>query len=326
MRSRPIEECGAWHGQACHATSVPAAPANMVIVSLCGGLGNQLFQYAAAQSVAFRHSASLLLDVSWFEGKQLGIAPGIARRRFELGQLRISGVRASDRAARAAARRVWVVSLLRRARLEILGRLLPGPRVFLERSLSFDQNWTKIIPPVQLAGYFQSERYFSSISAVLRHELQAVDSDIEARKDRIIAKARSDCAHLVGVHVRRGDYLNSDIARFHRTPGSGYLREAMATFGRGAGFLIVSDDPSWCRETLGAPRVHISNGGDPLVDLYAFAACDSFILSASSFSWWGAWLGDSDRTKRVVAPREWGGPARKGGSYDDVFRKHWELR
>src|SRR2546428_13237719 len=38
----------------------------MVIVRLMGGLGNQMFQYAAARRVALTNHVPLKLDVSWF--------------------------------------------------------------------------------------------------------------------------------------------------------------------------------------------------------------------------------------------------------------------
>src|SRR3989454_2415317 len=38
----------------------------MVIVRLKGGLGNQMFQYAAARRMALAHNVPLKLDISWF--------------------------------------------------------------------------------------------------------------------------------------------------------------------------------------------------------------------------------------------------------------------
>src|SRR6266540_3668518 len=38
----------------------------MVIVRLLGGLGNQMFQYAAARRLALAHNVPLKLDLSWF--------------------------------------------------------------------------------------------------------------------------------------------------------------------------------------------------------------------------------------------------------------------
>ncbi|MCL2679936.1 MAG: hypothetical protein FWF11_00440, partial [Coriobacteriia bacterium] len=47
--------------------SSAASCAGSVTVSLFGGLGNQMFQYATAAALAHRLQAELLLDLSWFD-------------------------------------------------------------------------------------------------------------------------------------------------------------------------------------------------------------------------------------------------------------------
>ena len=38
----------------------------MIILRLQGGMGNQMFQYAAAKAVALRLGTELLLDLGWY--------------------------------------------------------------------------------------------------------------------------------------------------------------------------------------------------------------------------------------------------------------------
>jgi len=42
----------------------------MIIVKIKGGLGNQLFQYATARSLAMKLNRDLFLDLSFFEDKR----------------------------------------------------------------------------------------------------------------------------------------------------------------------------------------------------------------------------------------------------------------
>ncbi len=51
--------------------------------------------------------------------------------------------------------------------------------------------------------------------------------------------------------------------------------------------------------------------------------CTDNIMANSSFSWWGAWLGDS-ADKKVIAPSLWFGPA-KPFNTDDLYCKGWEI-
>ena len=39
----------------------------MITINIGGGLGNQLFQYATARSLAYKNNKKLVLDVSFFE-------------------------------------------------------------------------------------------------------------------------------------------------------------------------------------------------------------------------------------------------------------------
>jgi hypothetical protein len=42
----------------------------MFIIQLRGGLGNQMFQYAAAKSLCLKYGVDLFLDHSYFKAKQ----------------------------------------------------------------------------------------------------------------------------------------------------------------------------------------------------------------------------------------------------------------
>ena len=54
----------------------------MIIVTLMGGLGNQMFQYAAGRRLAHFRETELKMDLSWFPTQDL--------RQYELGCFRIN--------------------------------------------------------------------------------------------------------------------------------------------------------------------------------------------------------------------------------------------
>ena len=47
----------------------------LIVVKLFGGLGNQMFQYAAARQLALSHNTEVLLDLRWFGACLLYTSP-----------------------------------------------------------------------------------------------------------------------------------------------------------------------------------------------------------------------------------------------------------
>jgi hypothetical protein len=56
-------------------------------------------------------------------------------------------------------------------------------------------------------------------------------------------------------------------------------------------------------------------------DLCLISRCKDFIISNSSFSWWGAWLGNG----RTIAPSPWYGEGLSHIKTNDLYPKRWEV-
>jgi hypothetical protein len=144
-----------------------------------------------------------------------------------------------------------------------------------------------------LAGFFQSEKFFSN----------AID-DVKS-----LFKLSYDpqYADYVSIHVRRGDFLQHS-AHFPPITAT-FLQEAIRKFPLGQMFMVFSDDIQWCKQTLVGPQFHFSEGKNELEDLTAMASCKHHIIANSTFSWWAAYLGQNpDRI--IVCPHhtDWYGP------------------
>jgi hypothetical protein len=113
-----------------------------------------------------------------------------------------------------------------------------------------------------------------------------------------------DLSDHVGVHVRRGDYIGSG---YFVTMGRDWYLKCMGMFPEGQKFVVVSDDMEWCRENLGGDGVIYADKASRhpnLTDMYVQSLCRDNVISASSFSWWGAYL-NRNPLKRVLAPHRW---------------------
>ncbi len=139
----------------------------MITVSLIGGLGNQMFQYAAGKALAERHGVALALDLSGFKDYAL--------RSFLLDRLRVPETIASWSQAEPAqkpeanfARAKWKARIDRLLAKAGMPKLTPSPNEYREPHFHYDPAFEALGPQTTLFGYFQSERYFSSIAGSLR--------------------------------------------------------------------------------------------------------------------------------------------------------------
>jgi len=277
----------------------------MIFTRLTGGIGNQMFQYAAGRSLAARLGTDLKLDARWFQGVGSGI-PGSARR-YELGCFRVDAeLVPATRVARLpprSRREYWFRRVFPRRSLPFLIPLIEkdGP--------SADLRFFQALDNTYLDGFWHSERYFEEHADVVRRNL-AFSTPPTGRNVELAAKIQ-DCVS-VSVHVRRGDYVvpgeTRDVAG---VLDENWYRRAVDLVAERVGEVAVyvfSDEPEWCRENLRFDHpatVVTGNGGEAsFEDLRLMSTCRHHVIANSTFSWWGAWL-NAHPDKIVVAPEPW---------------------
>jgi glycosyl transferase family 11 len=255
----------------------------IVLVTLRGGLGNQMFQYAIGRSISEKHDRALVLDDLALRVDH----PGRTKRSYALGVFNIDAKLTSEISIRRAANRAVIVQDRRGFHEHVLQ---PNLSVHLE-----------------LHGFWQHERYFADIAHLLRDHfcMKPGPWDSSAWKPRIAAVPSAVC-----VHVRRQDYLT--VSTFGFVGREYYQRAAMtmADHVADAHFFIFSDDIPWCKANLSLDQPHsfVEHNGraddSTYTDLSLMTLCRHFIIANSSFSWWAAWLG-ADPRKIVMAPKDW---------------------
>lgn len=152
---------------------------------------------------------------------------------------------------------------------------------------------------VKLHGFFQSLKYFEHCQDEVRHWIRLKETPIER----------------VGIHIRRGDYLQ--YADRFPTLTENYIEKAIDYFisiGYNS-FIIFSDDIKWCKEFFGNwiyynCEVSFSEGRNEFEDMSLLASCEHQIIANSTFSWMAAWY-NTNKNKIVVCPsaETWFGPA-----------------
>ena len=169
---------------------------------------------------------------------------------------------------------------------------------------------------LRLNGYFQSERYFIHRDKEVRdlfRPTEEIIKYIQAKHPFILNKK------TVGVHVRKGDYLNNP--NIHPTCSEQYYKDAIKNFPDHS-IIMFSDDTEWCKKVFGE-SVQVITGEPDWIDLYLMSMSKHNIIANSSFSWWAAWL-NSNPHKKVIAPKTWFG---KNARHDtkDLYCEGWKI-
>lgn len=307
----------------------------MLFVQMCGGLGNQMFQYAYGRAASLKFGLPLCLDLSFYNAREddfidlARISPlfnynikydSVIRSWGELhercGPLyqrykRLAGFYDGLERRSGSNARFYAEKLCAPFANKLLGVYLCDNRLLIEHR--------PLRSEVFSAGYRQSERYFSEISNDICRELTL--------KNPVPRELEPVYRHIVGcdgvcVHVRRGDYLAAQghlvcTPQYYESAAR-YIKERVPS----AVFFVFSDDPEWARENIKLPdeTVVIERGHPAEEDLRLMSACRHFAMSNSSYSWWAQYL--SQREGRiVVAPSRWFA----NGLKTDIYQDFWHL-
>jgi hypothetical protein len=265
----------------------------MIRVTLTGGMGNQMFQYATGRRLADHLGTGLTLDISGYVNPK----PHLTPRHYELSAFAIR--------AELDDRDHFSRRLLTRLQ-ETMPIPARGIRTQLrEQSFSFDPRVLSAPDGTVLHGYWQSELYFSDIRARIVDDFQFIEPP-DAVNQAMAARIHDVTA--VSLHVRRGDYVTNQR---HGTKPLDYYSAALEIMSAKIDephFFVFSDDPSWCKQNLRIehPTTYIdhNNADTGYKDLGLMSQCRHHIIANSSFSWWGAWL-NRYPDKIVVAPERW---------------------
>lgn len=264
----------------------------MIRIVLLGRTGNHLFQYALGRVLSARHQVPLMLDASWFNRTgwdqvshflRLPIKAQVVRR-LHLGARLLR---------RMTGRHYWDFR---------------GVPVLRENPAdqAFDPRFLESPADCVILGYFQSHRYFESITRELRAELRGLLGAATRPEPALAARLKS--ANSVAVHVRRGDYLDHEVFGVCGTRYfQGAIQDLRQTLDQPR-FFVFSDDPGWCRDQLAAADVEVVDSGmaglDPLHDLHLMSLAPHHIICNSTYSWWAAWLGEGPG-QQVILPERW---------------------
>lgn len=273
-------------------------------VILAGGLGNNLFQLAAAVFKFGVHQFDLELLMSSTQSSlqdfKMGNDAIFVRRlkRFTLKQRVLNySLRISANADRT------VLNVGRRAILKLFLVLLQRKVSFINFGIGLSSGLEKTRAKF-LIGYFQTQKY-ASVQTVYQ-SLMSLEIRNPSTKYRLIENEVSRARPIV-IHVRRGDYVNSGFGLL----GKEYYCAALPVLGtpRNQEVWVFSDETNQIdlRGLLPDGYSYRFILGNELSDSETFQVMrhgSAFVIANSTFSWWAAFL-RHDIESPVVAPKDW---------------------
>jgi hypothetical protein len=257
-----------------------------------GGLGNQMFQVAAAVVYAKETNRRILLPEEFYNTHNTN------KRDYSESIFREFIHRINKPIDQTAIQMLLLSGFVQH----------PGEPGF--------EPWS----PCDLSGNILLHGYFQSYPPIQRHE-QAIRTIYLSGLGNLRAHLR-DSTERVGIHVRRGDYLKAPYSDVLPVQPLEYYAQALQKFDHTSEFYIFSDDLEWCKEqTLfqDLPKKVFVEEANELKSLAMMTTCRGGMICAnSSFSWWGAFLGAYGQRNPVVVPKNWF----KGG-VGNLFPGEW---
>jgi Glycosyl transferase family 11 len=302
----------------------------MIITWLTGGLGNQMFQYAAGLALAEHRRTVLKLDVSWFSSDP----KYEAHNRYALSCFNVTEQFATreeiERAQGVQLTRTerWATQLARPLRLRrYANRHAGASNLHYARQFRFYPEFFEQPDPTYLHGMWQSEQFFAPVANLLRLHFSfryPTQPAVAEMLQRIRGGGPS-----VAVHFRRGDYVrNATFAQDIGVVGFDYYARAMAILRErhpNLSFYVFSDDIDGIERDFRPPFpctfVRATEPWHSYDKIRLMSACDHAIISNSTFAWWGAWL-NPNPTKSVIAPDPWFAAGKEDGG--DLVPDSWQ--
>lgn len=293
-----------------------------IYTRISGGLGNQMFEYAAARTIQLKQKekgldSKLFFSYEYYKKNQQ------EHEKYKLDKLNISDEPIRDDSKKSF--KFLLATIFFHIYLRIICKFKnssfskfqkmiewTGCYIYINGYYKIDSNKRNIC----LKGFFQNPKYFNEYREQIMDEL-SVKEEVRNKKlyDEII-KNESVC-----IHVRRGDYVNTI---FDVCTKDYYLKgvELLNKKYKNLKFYIFSNDIKWCKDNIKVDNVTYVEGNSAIEDLKLMYSCKYFIISNSTYSWWAQYL--SKRAKSVIAPSKWSKD--KKYAYSELYKDNdWIL-
>jgi len=256
-----------------------------------GGIGNQLFQYAAGLSIVNANNGEL-----WLNPAELNKHSNMDYRKQLYIRAKSSGIDGN-----------------------------PKITAITEQSNGFNK-WNpsdyKDKELIRLKGYYQYlPAIQSEVSMICKDILEILADKRKTLSEKYLIKDTLMCGFI---HIRRGDYLQYSNIHWlqdetYYKAGINYIQKEL---NHTIQWFVLSDDIQWCKSQpwLNSHNYTFVDEQNELDGLMIMSLCEgAAIIANSTYSWWGAMLGCARKNTPVVYPLKWYKDVKP-----DLFLQEWK--
>jgi hypothetical protein len=244
-----------------------------VVLKLCGGQGNQMFEYAAGKALALRNGSQLILDISSYPEPECTI--------YTLDCFDIN---------------------------DYVTKEYQKPTI-IEQEFHYNPHILNIKGYACISGIWQSEKYFQGYEDAVRaaFRFRHIADDVLANE---IRNVNSVAVHVRrGAYCLPGSVEMFGLCKPSYYQAA-YQMVRLAD--PDAKFFIFTNEADWdgLKDFEGqvvsayrGPWRHPDAFKTGPYELQLMSLCKHHIIANSTFSWWGAWL--KTRKGLTIAPKVW---------------------
>ena len=285
-----------------------------LVVEIAEGLGNQLFMYAHAFSLARKINYELLIDdTSAYSKKKNSL------RNHQKYMLNFLNIKQS-----LAPKNLKYDNTLKRSKKKIqllLDKFSIKKRFIFEKKIKSNGKKQSIFlntPNVNLLsnklyvqGYFENLNYFSNFRSDIIQMYKPLNKFIQSNNE-IINMLRN--TNSVSIHIRQHRYteqnheinnlMNQKLTHDFLSNLISYIKRSIIYFENkidNPTFFVWSNDFTNIEKYFDNDKFIFIKGNDAINDFNLFSYAKHFIVGASTFHWWGAWLNENSN-KICVCP------------------------
>lgn len=280
----------------------------MIVTTLFGGIGNQMFIYAMARALALRNNTELVLDTrngfirDFTFKREYALAQfPIKHRKNCLLSFNFTGGYLFQKLSRMIGRHVFI----------------PNYKVVNEVSnFKFEDKWlTSKHDNLILNGYWANEKYFVDFENEIRDDFSFTNIALSDEITQHEFEIKNCLGTPIAVGVRTYNEISNNSVRnngFFYTNDEFYKQAMMFVKQKipDAVFYVFTQDIDWVNKNLDFSLFNIklmqpkSCKDKDIGDIYLMSICKHYIISNSTFYWWGTWL-NPNKDKMVIVPKPW---------------------